>query len=86
METRGEECFQNISIHALREEGDADADLADFIFLDISIHALREEGDCWGCTPPMTARLFLSTPSVRRATSTLAHGSPYIQHFSPRPP
>ena len=31
-------------------------------------------------------RKFLSTPSARRATSTLAHGSPYIRHFYPRPP
>ena len=33
-----------ISIHALREEGDADEDHRGGVFL-ISIHALREEGD-----------------------------------------
>ena len=34
-----------ISIHALREEGDADADALDVDHCAISIHALREEGD-----------------------------------------
>ena len=37
--------------------------------LVISIHALREEGDCLpGCRVRL-ARLFLSTPSARRATA-----------------
>ena len=44
METRGEECFQNISIHALREEGDSGCKLL-VCWCHISIHALREEGD-----------------------------------------
>ena len=35
---------KTISIHALREEGDADA-LLQAACLTISIHALREEGD-----------------------------------------
>ena len=34
----------NISIHALREEGDRFFELS-VKFFDISIHALREEGD-----------------------------------------
>ena len=34
----------SISIHALREEGDAEVQLS-FADWDISIHALREEGD-----------------------------------------
>ena len=34
-----------ISIHALREEGDVGAAIAQFIHVLISIHALREEGD-----------------------------------------
>ena len=38
-----------ISIHALREEGDAVAALAEVILDAISIHALREEGDHCGC-------------------------------------
>ena len=39
----------NISIHALREEGD-DVKLSDGSTKTISIHALREEGDP-RCTP-----------------------------------
>ena len=35
----------DISIHALREEGDTDNQLDGICVLDISIHALREEGD-----------------------------------------
>ena len=34
----------------------------------ISIHALREEGDPFQRTYPLEKVLFLSTPSVRRAT------------------
>ena len=57
-----------ISIHALREEGDAYEPFHLREKIEISIHALREEGDdvlpvwcrLWG--------LFLSTPSARRAT------------------
>ena len=36
--------LMKISIHALREEGDAEA-AAERAFQKISIHALREEGD-----------------------------------------
>ena len=56
-----------ISIHALREEGDRllhqrTAKSA------ISIHALREEGDLMMFRSSVSAILFLSTPSARRAT------------------
>ena len=74
-----------ISIHALREEGD-DADLADLIFLDISIHALREEGDACTTTARRSTRLFLSTPSARRATAPCCKGADQSQNFYPRPP
>ena len=40
-----EEDLYAISIHALREEGDAVSVDRDRISLTISIHALREEGD-----------------------------------------
>ena len=36
---------EEISIHALREEGDLVIFFL-FLLLPISIHALREEGDC----------------------------------------
>ena len=38
-----------ISIHALREEGDTGC-AAHKQMMEISIHALREEGDCWSGT------------------------------------
>ena len=34
----------------------------------ISIHALREEGDTGGMPRPRAVKVFLSTPSARRAT------------------
>ena len=57
-----------ISIHALREEGDLQAVLVHNV-KDISIHALREEGDIGVNTFLQYAKRFLSTPSARRATS-----------------
>ena len=58
-----------ISIHALRGEGDH---LFRWQYLDlqpISIHALRGEGDLWRrACPAGCLHLFLSTPSVGRAT------------------
>ena len=58
---------ENISIHALREEGDAECRLDDGIIY-ISIHALREEGDSWPVRFSLRGKKFLSTPSARRAT------------------
>ena len=61
---------RRISIHALREEGDAETRTLPRLFR-ISIHALREEGDT---SRPDTAAgrwKFLSTPSARRATGDL---------------
>ena len=57
----------NISIHALREEGDPHLakQAAGGV---ISIHALREEGDGLLYDYYTLADLFLSTPSARRAT------------------
>ncbi len=57
----------HISIHALREEGDAFSAGAS-CFCAISIHALREEGDLPGLFLTLLILLFLSTPSARRAT------------------
>ena len=73
-----------ISIHALREEGDVRTRYQQWDRY-ISIHALREEGD------PMTAVRsghgigFLSTPSARRATQTLASRRRGRRYFYPRP-
>ena len=56
-----------ISIHALREEGDA-VTIVYRTDIQISIHALREEGDRIVPAVLATADKFLSTPSARRAT------------------
>ena len=75
----------SISIHALREEGDAGPAFPR-CRPAISIHALREEGDAaksmWNAQPAE----FLSTPSARRATPP--GQVQQIRHvdFYPRPP
>ena len=60
----------DISIHALREEGDC-ADQHRFDHKGISIHALREEGDVLVLVTMSVSTEFLSTPSARRATGGL---------------
>ena len=57
-----------ISIHALREEGDALPICWKKARRSISIHALREEGDYWLTCGDTACNTFLSTPSARRAT------------------
>ena len=57
----------DISIHALREEGDQRHQPCHHAG-GISIHALREEGDSPHFFVLVARRVFLSTPSVRRAT------------------
>ena len=59
----------SISIHALREEGDDSRLTGRQIRTDISIHALRGEGDAHEGCGGIVAELFLSTPSVGRATT-----------------
>ena len=56
-----------ISIHALREEGDLQPVVPPLLRL-ISIHALREEGDGGHQLKASIFQRFLSTPSARRAT------------------
>ena len=58
-----------ISIHALREEGDGGTLPRGCNRRFISIHALREEGDVQSPCRAEGTRIFLSTPSARRATS-----------------
>ena len=74
-----------ISIHALREEGDFTFGGGD-VTLCISIHALREEGDTIVQQQGGWGKLFLSTPSVRRATKADLPGRSIRNHFYPRPP
>ena len=60
--------WEDISIHALREEGDPSSRNTGRLPRKISIHALREEGD--QTSPCFFHHVcgFLSTPSARRAT------------------
>ena len=73
-----------ISIHALRGEGDAAAGQSG-IARKISIHALRGEGDLPCCAAATAWSLFLSTPSVGRATSNWASASAASQRFLSTP-
>ena len=52
----------------------------------ISIHALREEGDYMRYGVQLKEKVFLSTPSARRATIGLAYSIKYKTYFYPRPP
>ena len=69
MRPRSKKTRPQISIHALREEGDIHVVEVDAVGLPISIHALREEGDPVVFAAIIGKSLFLSTPSVRRATN-----------------
>ncbi len=53
---------------------------------DISIHALREEGDARKELAAHHQKLFLSTPSARRATERLRVPRLSSPNFYPRPP
>ena len=59
--------WSDISIHALREEGDQLLAVVK-LWIVISIHALREEGDLRPASCTGSSSGFLSTPSARRAT------------------
>ena len=74
-----------ISIHALREEGDAPTYAGRQRWL-ISIHALREEGDMIPTVKFQAFPAFLSTPSARRATRCRRWISGITSYFYPRPP
>ncbi len=75
----------NISIHALREEGD-DCGTQGLRWIAISIHALREEGDGRRYFMGLFNFLFLCTPSARRATFPTSKPTRKQSYFYPRPP
>ena len=52
----------------------------------ISIHALREEGDVQFAVIKSWGKIFLSTPSARRATDKAIHTQYNRRYFYPRPP
>ena len=74
-----------ISIHALREEGDCLSSSSKRFFM-ISIHALREEGDSVDGLNVIEFRVFQSTPSARRATLLTPLSLLPRRNFNPRPP
>ena len=75
----------DISIHALREEGDV-VSLKLCGLVEISIHALREEGDAAHPDVFVDDPEFLSTPSARRATPSARPQACRPTYFYPRPP
>ena len=79
-------CVLSISIRALRGEGDHHRRRHRHAGALISIHALRGEGDEPFTSPTSTSILFLSTPSVGRATRGRARRAQNGGHFYPRPP
>ncbi len=76
----------NISTHALREEGDAEAVGITVSAIFISTHALREEGDCVRKWRTRSKKIFLPTPSARRATASPSPRRSRRSDFYPRPP
>ena len=67
---QGNQALQQISTHALREEGDHHRPDRRHL-RRISTHALREEGDQRGRRRRKEYDRFLPTPSARRATLAL---------------
>ena len=79
------ECFSDISIHALREEGDmltlfAVADVAVFL----STPSARKA--TYGYNKLYNKAVFLSTPSARKATIGVLMRIRPFSYFYPRPP
>ena len=77
----GGDSLVDISIHALREEGDTAIIPRSAPSHPISIHALREEGDLACMKHIVEVAEFLSTPSARRATERPQAGHPRL-HIS----
>ena len=75
-----------ISIHALREEGDAKIESAGAAEYLISIHALREEGDVIYCKR-LNPNTCISIHALREeGDRCLTRTTPRSSHFYPRPP
>ena len=81
-----EEFIRQISIHALRVEGDFSTADTFSTQYSISIHALRVEGDRALLTLENGVVLFLSTPSGWRATKRFFKKILIFFDFYPRPP
>ena len=79
-------CYDLLSTHALRVEGDKDGMTGIPLFSVISIHALRVEGDIKALIMSPSPGPFLSTPSGWRATSPRQGAQKPTRYFYPRPP
>ena len=77
---------RHISIHALLAESDGTVGAGYHVAQDISIHALLAESDFFQNHIFFNHSLFLSTLSLRRATSALAPKQNATEHFYPRSP
>ena len=76
---------KDISIHALLAESDSKKYLV-ILGCGISIHALLAESDADMLTDDVSTGGFLSTLSLRRATSSIDDLEPSTTHFYPRSP
>ena len=82
----GDQWFQNhqISIHALREEGDRKQQKQQRL-KNISIHALREEGDAQHPDTAISPKI--SIHALREeGDQNMGHGQHHHSNFYPRPP
>ena len=75
-----------ISIHALLAESDVTSEVSDRVPLAISIHALLAESDNILCVVSVQVGGFLSTLSLRRATTMPSIRHISQTHFYPRSP
>ena len=79
------ELLFDISIHALRKEGDLPRSLRGRYAGDISIHALRKEGDVG--VARLGDRLIISIHALRKeGDGRRCRRSPIGRYFYPRPP
>ena len=78
-------CIYDISIHALLAESDVGC-LVSMPPWCISIHALLAESDWLCCISSSQCHPFLSTLSLRRATSSVDDNGVQGYHFYPRSP
>ena len=81
----GRQPTKDISIHALREEGDTTTPSLSQAWMKISIHALREEGDTGTTDKPAPYEDFYPRPP-RGGRREPAEGHFDIRNFYPRPP
>ena len=75
----------NISIHALREEGD-DCGTQGLRWIAISIHALREEGDYLFSKSPKYSSIISIHALREEGDGKRAGQSSSLKNFYPRPP